>query len=388
MIPRRLRQAVRSSLDRSPAVAILGPRQVGKTTLAREIAAERPSIYLDLEQPEDRAKLTDPALFLSQVEDRLVVMDEIHRVPELFASLRGIIDDGRTRGLRFGRFLILGSASMDLLRQSSESLAGRIAYAELNPIGVLEVPPEVHDRLWLRGGFPESLLAPSDELSVEWRRDFVRTYLDRDIPILGPRIPSETLRRFWTMLAHLQGTPLNAAQLARNLGVDWSTVTRYLDLMVDLLLVRRLAPWHRNSGKRLIKSPKIYLRDSGLLHALLGIGTLEHLMGHPVVGASWEGLVIETLVDFAGYQAFASHYRSAGGAEVDLILEIPGRGTWAIEVKRSLDPRPGRGFHSACEEIQPDRAIVVYPGSLTYPLSSSVTAIPLGVLAQELAGTA
>ena len=361
---------------------------MGKTTLAREIAAERPSIYLDLEQPEDRAKLTDPALFLSQVEDRLVVMDEIHRVPELFASLRGIIDDGRTRGLRFGRFLILGSASMDLLRQSSESLAGRIAYAELNPIGVLEVPPEVHDRLWLRGGFPESLLAPSDELSVEWRRDFVRTYLDRDIPILGPRIPSETLRRFWTMLAHLQGTPLNAAQLARNLGVDWSTVTRYLDLMVDLLLVRRLAPWHRNSGKRLIKSPKIYLRDSGLLHALLGIGTLEHLMGHPVVGASWEGLVIETLVDFAGYQAFASHYRSAGGAEVDLILEIPGRGTWAIEVKRSLDPRPGRGFHSACEEIQPDRAIVVYPGSLTYPLSSSVTAIPLGVLAQELAGTA
>ncbi len=255
MIERRLKPHLQQLIDRFPAVALLGPRQAGKTTLAHEIADVRPSIYLDLESPADRAKLSEPELYLADHEDKLMILDEVHRLPGLFQPLRGLIDRGRRRGKRTGRFLLLGSASMDLLRQSGETLAGRIAYLELAPLDVLEVKADDSDKLWNRGGFPDSFLAADDETSLAWRENFIRTYLERDVPQLGPRIPAETLRRFWVMLAHTQGGLLNAAALARGLSVDGKTIARYLDLMVDLLLVRRLAPWHRHAGKRLVKSP-------------------------------------------------------------------------------------------------------------------------------------
>lgn len=300
MIPRRLVSALTSALAEAPAVALLGPRQVGKTTLALDLARKldgrRPAVYLDLESEADRAKLSEPELYLAQHADKLVILDEIQRTPQLFASLRGLIDAGRRRGQGKGRFLVLGSASIDLLKQSSETLAGRIRYLELAPLDAGEVGGKRLDALWLRGGFPGSLLADSDAASLRWRVDFIRTYLERDIPLLGPRIPAETLRRLWTMLAHSQGGLLNAAAFARALAVDGKTVASYLDLLADLLLVRRLAPWHGNVRKRLVKSPKVYVRDSGLVHALLGIGDREALLAHPVAGASWEGLVIESLV--------------------------------------------------------------------------------------------
>ena len=271
----------------SPAVALLGPRQVGKTTLALEVAKSRPSVYLDLESSSDLHKLSDPELYLREHAKELVILDEIQRLPNVFPVLRGLIDRARREGRGAGQFLMLGSAAPDLLRQSSETLAGRIAYAELTPFTVTEV--EDLDRLWIRGGFPESFLAPSEPASGRWRRDFIRTYLERDIPQLGARIAAETLRRFWTMLAHHQGGLLNAASLARGLAVDGKTIANYLDLFVDLLLVRRLSPWHSNVGKRLVRSPKIYIRDTGLLHQLLGLSDRESLLGHPVVGGSWEG---------------------------------------------------------------------------------------------------
>lgn len=272
---------LRDLLEEYPAVALLGPRQVGKTTLAHEVAESVDSVYLDLESAADRAKLSDPELYLADHEDRLVILDEVHRVLDLFQSLRGLIDRGRRKGRKAGRFLLLGSASMDLLRQSGETLAGRIAYLELNLLDVLEVDAKEHDRLWVRGGFPDSFLASNEKRSLSWRENFIRTYLERDVPQLGPRIPAETLRRFWVMLAHNQGGLLNAAALARGLGVDGKTIAKYLDLMIDLLLVRRLMPWHRNVGKRLVKSPKVYVRDSGVTHALLGLANKEDVLGHP-----------------------------------------------------------------------------------------------------------
>ena len=279
MISRRLQPRLTELIEEYPAVALLGPRQVGKTTLALEMAeALKPAMYLDLESRGDRAKLADAELYLRDHEDKLVVLDEVHRVPELFQSLRGLIDKGRRRGRRTRRFLLLGSASMDLLQQSGETLAGRIAYVELPPFDVLEVDKEDIDKLWIRGGFPDSFLARDDGRSLRWRQNFVRTYLERDVPQLGPRIPAETLRRFWVMLAHTQGGLLNAASLARGLDVDGKTIAKYLDLLVDLLLVRRLAPWHRNVGKRLVKSPKVYVRDSGVTHALLGLGNKEDVL--------------------------------------------------------------------------------------------------------------
>src|SRR5262245_57643182 len=315
MIPRRLLPSLTAALAEAPAGALLGPRQVGKTTLALEVAKARPSVYLDLESEADRTKLSEPELYLPQHEDKLVILDEIQRTPQLFRSLRGLIDSGRRRGRGEGRFLVLGSASIDLLKQSSESLAGRIRHLELAPLDASEVGRKRLDALWLRGGFPESLLAASDAASLRWRRDFIRTYLERDIPQFGPRIPAETLRRLWTMLAHQQGGLLNAANLARGLGVSGATIGRYLDLMVDLLLVRRLPPRLANAGKRLVRSPKVYLRDSGLLHSLLGIPDKEALLGHPVAGGSWEGLVIENLIGVAGDDAAPSFYRTSNGAE-------------------------------------------------------------------------
>lgn len=386
MIPRFARTRVEDALARQAAVALLGPRQVGKTTLALEIAEDREAIYLDLEDSSDRAKLQNPALYLEQHADKLVILDEVHRTPELFESLRGIIDRGRRQGRRTGRFLILGSASIDLLRQSGETLAGRIEFVELTTLTAQEINPGNDlDRLWLRGGFPDSFLAASDEDSMHLRRSFIRTYLEREVPIFGPRIAAETLERFWTMLAHSQASLLNASRLASGLGVTSPTISSYIGLLVDLLLVRRLPPFHANVGKRLIKSPKVYIRDSGLVHALLGIETMDELLGHPVVGSSWEGFAIESLIEAAPSRATASFYRTSAGAEIDLVLEAGSKqGTWAIEIKRDSSARVEKGFHSALADLKPERAFVVYPGIERYPKSETVEAIPLTDLVAEL----
>jgi predicted AAA+ superfamily ATPase len=388
MILRRIAPRLVEALDNSPAVALLGPRQVGKTTLALAIGQTRPSIYLDLESSSDRAKLADAEAYLAGHEDELVILDEVHRTPELFRSLRGLIDRGRRSGKATGRFLLLGSASIDLLQQSGESLAGRISYLELGPLDALETPAIALEKLWLRGGFPPSLLARSDAASFRWRQDFIRTYLERDIPQFGPRLPAETLRRLWTMLAHNQSELLNAANLARALGTDGKAIARYLDLLVDLLLVRRLSPWHRNAGKRLVKSPKLYVRDSGLVHALLRLPMLDDVLGHPVAGGSWEGFVVESLLAAAPDGTKASFYRTAAGAEIDLVLSLPGDVLWVIEIKRGSAPKLGRGFHQACTDLNPARRFVVYGGAERFPLDAETDAISLPDLAARLQAAA
>jgi predicted AAA+ superfamily ATPase len=386
MIERRVSSEVTALLDQAPAVALLGPRQAGKTTLALEIAAGRPSVYLDLESAADRARLTEPELYFADHARELVILDEIHRAPGLFEALRGVIDKARREGSATGRFLLLGSAAIDLLAQSGETLAGRIAFVELGPFDITEVGAEQVDRLWVRGGFPDSFLAGSDAISLRWRQDFIRTYLERDIPQLGPRIPAETLRRLWTMFAHHQGGLLNAAQLARGLGVSGTTIAHYLEEMVDLLLVRRLAPRLPNAGKRLVRSPKVYIRDSGLVAALLGLTDKEAILGHPTAGPSWEGMAIENLLAAAGeggHQAQGSFYRTSHGAEIDLVLSWPGGEEWAIEIKRSLAPTVERGFHSALADLAPQRALVVYPGAESYRLAPSIEAIGLAELCKQ-----
>lgn len=389
MIPRRLAPIVRQRLAEFPAVGLLGPRQVGKSTLAQTIAqemaaaAEQPD-YLDLENPADQAKLEDPAAYLRARANRLIVIDEVQRAPGLFQVLRGLIDENIRAGRETGQFLLLGSASIELLKQTSESLAGRIAYLELGPIDVTEIPLVQAEALWVRGGFPRSFLAKSDEASANWRAAFITTYLERDIPQLGPRIPATTLRRFWTMLAHRQGALLNAAELARALAVDGKTIAKYLDLMVDLLMVRRLQPLHANVGKRLTKSPKTYVRDSGLVHSLLRLDTLDDVLGHPVAGGSWEGHVIETLVAAAPPRTEPSFYRTAAGAELDLVLDMPGGERWAIEIKRSSAPKLDRGFRAAIEDVRPAKAFVVYGGSERYPKGDGAEAIGLRDLTHEL----
>jgi predicted AAA+ superfamily ATPase len=353
--------------------------------LALATAGDRPATYLDLESESDRARLSEPALYFADHADELVVLDEIHRTPGLFETLRGVIDHGKREGKGTGRFLLLGSAAIDLLAQSGESLAGRIAFVELAPFDVTEIGGDRLDRLWVRGGFPDSFLAADDPLSLRWRQDFIRTYLERDIPQLGPRIPAETLRRLWTMFAHHQGGLLNAAQLARSLGVSGTTIAHYLDLMVDLLLVRRLPPRLANAGKRLVRSPKVYVRDSGLVHALLGLADKDTILGHPVAGPSWEGMVVENVSAVAGGQVEESFYRTSGGAEIDLVLTWPDGTEWAIEIKRSLAPKLERGFHSALADVNPERSFVVYPGSERFPLGRSTEAINLDDLCTEIA---
>ena len=386
MIERHIKPRVLEALGYQAAVALIGPRQAGKTTLALDIGEERGALYLDLEDRSDRQKLSDPALFLSYYENRLVILDEIHRVPGLFQDLRGVIDSGRRRGKRTGRFLILGSASMDLLRQSSESLAGRIAYIDMQPFHILEVAggSDTLTRLWVRGGFPDSFLAVDGRRSFLLRKDFIRTYLERDVALFGPRLPAETLERLWIMLAHSQGGLLNASRLASSLGVSVQTVNRYIGLLTDLLLVRRLAPLRANIGKRLVKSPKIYIRDSGLLHALLGIGDFNALAGHPVAGASWEGYVIENLLAAAPERTTASFYRTSAGAEVDLALQLPNGELWAIEIKRGRAPRLDRGFHNARADLRPAHAFVAHSGDERFPVAEGVEAISVSELAMLL----
>lgn len=387
MITRHLTEKLLEALAEMPAVALLGPRQSGKTTLALELGEAQGALYLDLESEQDRARLAQAELYLAEQQHRLVILDEVHRAPGLFPVLRGLIDRARRAGRRSGQYLLLGSASLDLLKQSGETLAGRIAYLELGPFDVLETRHLPPDDLWLRGGFPESLLARGAAASLRWRQNFIRSYLERDIPQFGPRIAAETLRRFWTMLAHHQGGLLNTAQFARNLGVDAKTAGSYLDLLVDLLLVRRLPPWHGNVGKRLVKSPKVYVRDSGLVHALLGIPDKDTLLAHPVVGQSWECFVVENLIAAAPEGVDAYFYRTGGGAEIDLLLVWPDGRKWAIEIKRSLSPKVERGFHAACADLMPERKFVVYPGAERYPLAADIEALPLVTLAEQLAGT-
>jgi uncharacterized protein len=388
MIDRLVEEDVRSALGRQAAVGIIGPRQVGKTTLALKIAEERPSVYLDLESLQDRAQLQEPELFFEREAGKLIILDEIHRTPDLFQPMRGFIDRQRRKGRRAGQFLILGSAAIDLLRQSGETLAGRIEYVNMTPVSASEIDPgRTHEeRLWLRGGFPDSLLARTDKDSFLLRRSLIRTYLERDVPQFGPRVPAETLERLWMMLAHNQGQLLNASRLAASLEVSSPTVSRYIDLLADLLLVRRLPPLIANVGKRLVKSPKVYVRDSGLLHALLSLRSLPEVLGHPVAGSSWEGFVLESLLAVAPDDASASFYRTAAGAEVDLVLDLGRKlGRWAIEIKRTVAPSVSKGLRVAIEDLKPDRTFIVHGGEKVFPLGGGVEAITLRALCGLLA---
>lgn len=383
MIKRDLEPQILAALGQFPCVALLGARQVGKTTLARRIAAAKPgAVFLDLERPSDAAKLIEPELFLGPLADRLVVLDEVQRVPNLFPVLRSLVDERA----RAGRFLILGSASPALLRQSSESLAGRVRFFELAPLLLHEVKPSFNGvpSLWLRGGFPRSYLAEDDRGSLDWREAFIQTFLERDIPVFGIRVPAANLRRFWQMLAHNHGQLWNASRLAAGFGVSPPTMQHYLDILEDALMLRQFRPLVANFGKRLVKSPRIYLRDSGLLHALLGIDSIQSLQGHPALGASFEGWVIEQIIS-AAPQGWDWHfYRTAAGAEVDLVLKRA-RQTVVVEIKFSAAPKPAKGFWSALEDLKPQRAFVVAPVRERYPLTERVQVLPVLDCAQVFA---
>jgi predicted AAA+ superfamily ATPase len=383
MIKRRLSKIVQQALQENASVALLGPRQVGKTTLAISLLQKDSGVYVDLEDAADRRKMDDFSAYYAAHLNELLILDEIQRLPEVFSSIRGIIDKQRRAGNKTGLFLFLGSASMELLRQSGESLAGRIAYLELHPVDLLEFNGEPN-QLWLRGGFPESLLAKTDKQSLNWRKNFIRTYLERDIQQVSAKIPSETLARFWTVLAHQQGAVINMSELARSIDVSVTTANRYLDLMVDLLLVRRLKPYAFNIGKRLVKSPKIYLRDSGIAHALLNIEHFNDLIGHPVCGGSWEGFVIENLLAVCPTHVNCYYYRTAQGAEIDLIIEVTHTELWAIEIKRSSTPSVSKGFHIASADIHASRKYVIYQGNESFPMRESIIAIPLKNMMEEL----
>jgi hypothetical protein len=384
MIDRQFENTVRQKLLQTPAVVLLGPRQVGKTTLARTLAKDWPggAVYLDLERPADRLRLDDADTYLRAQQGKLVILDEIHRAAGVFEILRGIIDDNRQTGQRSGQYLLLGSAALDLMRQSSETLAGRAAYIDMAPINTAEAAAAgINDNtVWLRGGFPDSLLSPNDTQSLDWRRDFIRSYLERDVPMFAPRLPAETIGRMWTMLAHNQGSVLNQARIASALGVANPTIDRYIDLLVDLQLVRRLQPWGGNLGKRLVKSPKVYVRDSGLLHGLLALETLNDLLGHPVCGLSYEGHCIENLIQAAGTRRVPYFYRTQVGAEIDLVLKQGGKPEIAIEVKRAMAPSPEKGFAIACDDLQIAQRYVVYPGSERFALRHDAQAIGLNEL--------
>ena len=359
-------------LSTFPVVAILGARQVGKTTLARDFGARTggPVLHLDLEREADRARLADPELALAGVEG-LVVLDEVQRRPELFPAIRVLVDQPGSRA----RFLVLGSASGELLRQSSESLAGRIGFLRLRGFSQEETGSEALGQLWARGGFPRSFLAASDAASFEWRRAFVATFLERDLPQLGVRTPSETMRRFWSMLAHYHGQRWNGAELARAFGLSESSVRRYLDLLTDALVVRQLPAWHANVGKRQVKAPKVFVEDSGLLHVLLGIADAQSLEGHPKVGASWEGFEVQQIVERLGaHPEECFHWSIHSGAEIDLLV-VSGAKRLGFEIKRTSAPRLSRSMRSAVESLELDRLDLVHAGEATYPLADRVRAV-------------
>lgn len=375
-IPRQITAIIERKLKNTPAVAILGPRQCGKTTLAKRIiSSEASSVYLDLERRADLSKLRDPGAFFELNKDRLICLDEIQRVPELFPEMRSTID----RQDRPGQFLLLGSASPELLQQSSESLAGRISFVELTALNLLELSPreidlELMRTLWQRGGFPRSYLAGDEEESWEWRQDFIRTFLQRDIPQLGINIPQRRLERFWTMCAHIHGQLLNRSKLGGSLGVSHHTINAYIDLLDQTFLLRVLEPYHANIKKRLIKSPKIFLRDTGLLHALLDIKSHNDLLGHPTYGSSWEGFVIENVLSaFPEWKSY--FYRSATGDEIDLLLE-KGHRRIAIEIKASTSPEVTSGFWRALDDLNVDKAVIVAPVESPYPYKGDIQVLP------------
>ena len=370
-IPRKIVPTVRRKLRDIPAVAIIGARQCGKTTLAKKVIAKNKSaIYLDLEKNSDLNKLQDPEAFFRLNAHRLICLDEIQRIPELFPLLRSMIDENN----RNGQFLILGSASPGLLKQSSETLAGRISYVHLSPFVLSELQAErdggLDRKLWLRGGFPRSYLARAEPSSLEWRQDFIRTFLERDIPQLGFQIPARRLERLWQMLAHIQGQLLNSSKLGESLGVSHHTVRTYLEMLEQTFMLRILQPYAANLKKRLVKSPKIYIRDAGILHALLDIETQNDLLGHPVYGASWEGLVIENIC--STYPEWRPYFfRSSSGAEIDLIL-TKGQRRVAIECKASSAPQVRRGFFNALKDLEIKEAWVLAPVSGSYPLKGEI----------------
>ena len=386
MLRRSIEPDLHKTLLQVPAVALLGARQTGKTTLAKTIAAKEPSVYLDLEAPADQLKLSDPASFLADHSDKLVILDEIQRVPDLFSVLRGIIDNNREKGRKSRQFLFLGSASMDLMRQSSESLAGRISYAEMTGLNALEIentPPALR-ALWLRGGFPESFLAAREDHAMDWLEDLIRTYLERDVPQMGFRAPASKLRRLWTMLAHLQGEPVNVSALANNLEVQRAAINHYLDILTDLLLVRRLSPWHANVKKRLVKSPRYYIRDSGIQHRLLGIDSYNALLSNPVLGKSWEGFVVENIHSVLPRRSETYYYRTAAGAEIDLVIKFSASETWAVEIKHGTSPTIGKHFAQTCADAGATKKFVVYGGEDVFPIKNGITVISLPRLLKEI----
>lgn len=383
MIPRLLETELKKALMTMPVVVLLGPRQVGKTTLALEIAKgrfDKKTSYLDLELDSDLAKLDEPEGYLRRFENQLLIIDEVQREPDLFRVLRGLVDIRKRAGEKSGHFLLLGSASRDLLQHSSETLAGRIRYLELKTFSILEIyntdplgfNPE---KLWFRGGFPDSYLAGDDDESWAWRSDFISSYVERDIPQLGRQIPAMKMRRFWSMLAHIHGQQANLSALGKSLGVSHTTIRNYLDTLTDLYMVRQISPWAGNTKKRLVKSPKIYFRDTGLLHRLLNISDYETLLGHPSIGGSWEGFILENIIVTLSNKWQYSYYRTTAQAEIDLVLEGPGGKIWAIEVKRSSAPKVTKGFHLAAKDIKATHKFVIYSGSERFPMAADTEAM-------------
>ena len=368
---------VRSALRANPIVALLGPRQCGKTTLARMVAAGKKAEYFDLEDPIGRARLAEPMTALSPLRG-LVIVDEVQREPKLYPILRVLADRPRTPA----RFLILGSASPDLVRHSSESMAGRVAFVDMAGFSLREVGEAAQRRLWLRGGFPRSFLARSENESFAWREDFIRTFLERDIGQLGIQVPPTALRRLWMMLAHYHGQIWNASEIARSLGEAHTTVKRHLDILTGAYMTRQLQPWFENVGKRQVRSPKVYIRDTGVLHALLGLRTFAALEGHPKLGASWEGFALEQAILAAG-ERNAYYWATQGGAELDLLLNIQGR-RYGIEIKYSDAPKLGKSMAIAMSDLRLSRLYVVYPGAKRYTLSKNVEALPLNALLSEI----
>ncbi len=387
MLERWITKRLEKNISHNPAVALLGARQVGKTTLSKAIARDMKSIYLDLERPRDRAKLKDPEAFLEENSEKLIILDEIQRAPDLFMVLRGVIDNNRQQGRNGSQFLLLGSASMDLLRQSSESLAGRISYVEMTGLNVLESGGSRKDiqNLWLRGGFPRSYLSEENEIAMEWLEDLIQTYMERDVPQMGFNVSAQTLHRLWTMLAHLQGETINASKLATNLEVRRAKINEYIDILTGLLLIRRVEPWHVNVKKRLIKSPRYYVRDTGILHRLLGIGDYDALLSNPILGKSWEGFVVENIHSVLPRLAEAYFYRTAAGAEIDLVIKMPNREVWAVEIKHGYAPKISKHYSQTCDDIGATHKFVVYGGDDQFPIGENVRMISLPKIMEKLA---
>ena len=384
MIPRLLQQRLIDSLNTVPVVALLGARQVGKTTLALAIAKQfdKQTAYLDLELDTDRNKLHDPEAYLRRFTNKLLIIDEVQRQPDLFRLLRGLVDLRKRDGERAGQFLLLGSASRDLLQHSSETLAGRIRFLELCPFSALEARHADQqtfalEQLWFRGGFPDSYLAASDDQSWDWRSDFIESYLEKDIPVMGAQVAAATIRRLWTMLAHSHGQRVNLSKFGESLGVSHTTVRHYLDILTNFYMLRQIQPWSGNSKKRLVKSPKIYLRDTGIMHRLLHLPDMESLLGHPCIGASWEGFVIENIIINLSNKWLYSYYRTSSQAEIDLVLEGPAQAVWAIEVKRALAPTPSKGFYLASNDIKATKKFIIYPGSDRFPMPGDIEVLGL-----------